>query len=183
MHTLLLPLQRLLAAQHNTAVHQVGQVELAERPYGSLNEYACMQGAMPDHDQEKKANSYWMRELIRLRDSIGISSRGPNAGNSGQRHCQPQVPLLLIILSIMSYLILYATYPFKAWLAQTRLGKAAAIALMRSFSAAVTVRSHWSLGGSPAGCVSLFWVCVSLFCLYDTRSLVSLHCVRSLVSL
>ena len=99
-----LPLQRLLCAQHDTAVHQVGQVELAERPYGSLNNLACMQGAMPDHDQEKKANNYWMRELIRLRDSIGISSRGPNTGNPGQRHCQPQVPLLLMILSSMSYL-------------------------------------------------------------------------------
>ena len=58
---------------------------------------------MPDHDQEKKANSYWMRELIRLRDSIGISSRGPNAGNPGQRHCQPQVPLHLTILSFILY--------------------------------------------------------------------------------
>ena len=55
---------------------------------------------MPDHDQEKKANSFWMRELIRLRESIGISSRGPNNGNPGQRHCQPQVGLPLSTLSL-----------------------------------------------------------------------------------
>ena len=105
MHTLLLPLQCLLSGQHDTAVDRVSQVELVAGPYLSLKKFACMQGAMPDHDQEKKANSYWMRELIRLRNSIGISSRGPNAGNPGQRHCQPQVPLLLMTLSIISCLI------------------------------------------------------------------------------
>ena len=108
LHTLLLPLQSLLSAQRDTVSYRVRQGDLAERLYSSLNDFACMQGAMPDHDQEKKANSYWMRELIRLRDSIGISSRGPSAGTSGQRHCQLQVPLLPTILSLEFHLIQYA---------------------------------------------------------------------------
>ena len=82
-----------------------------------------MQGAMPDHDQEKKANNYWMRELIRLRDSIGIASRGPNAGNPGQRHCQPQVPLLLMILSSVSYLNQAARYLVKPGLLRPGLAR------------------------------------------------------------
>ncbi|CAK0784482.1 hypothetical protein CVIRNUC_007686 [Coccomyxa viridis] len=79
--------KRICAMRHHLeALHR----RIVDRKHRLRALCAGIEGAMPDHDQEKKANSYWMRELIRLRDSIGISSRGPNAGNSGQRHCQLQ---------------------------------------------------------------------------------------------